>query len=925
MNRKSVITLIAIGAAWGLEARAEIPNSIPHQGRVVVANSNFHGVGQFKFLLFEDGDADHSNGNEVALWANDANVAVPLAEPGSSVSINVRRGLYATQLGGAGMTSLPDSIEPSSGTRLFLRIWFDGATGSFQALSPDIEFGAVPMALHARRVTAGGVDAAAIADGAVTAAKIADGAVSQLGTPDGSTADLVKVTDQSTVGIGTTSPAAGLHVAAGSALPVPSAQSTLIDGIGGFDFLEGSIGLASSGDLIAIASRAESSVTLVDISDPMLPVLKSVLTDGVGGFDELGGAYALAFDGNVLAIASYDDGGVTIVDTTDPTNPGLMNVFSDGVGGYDKLAGATDVEFQPGGNLVVSAGVDDAVTVIGDPAGTPSILVTMEDGQFGFDELDGARAIAFDGTLMAVAALEDDAVSLIDMSSPSSPVLKAVMKDGVGAFDDLAGASCVDFSGGGVLAIGAAGDAAVTLVDIGTVTSPNPTLLSTMKDGIGAFDSLDGVRAVVFNGSLLAVAALVDDSLTLVETAVPSDPQLAVRLRDGAGAFNQIDGVRDAVFSAADPDILVLSAFADDSVTILDISTTGTAGLVVDDWIGVGTAAPQAALHVNGGLIVDHPGGLIDLNADQFELGADTSAGGVGAFASGTKTSAGGDYSTAMGRNTDAGGNYAFSAGRGTVAPSGYEVALGRYNTDYTPVASLGWDGADRIFVIGNGTGLFSRSDLLSIYKDGRFELDGSADISGDISGGGDLETGGTISAGGEISSDDDIVAAGDFKYDSAKTGHLQIPATSFDADFFHFDTANYSRRNDGSIYMANATTSMSFFAGVQLPDGAIVTKVEFAYKDDSGDQDYTDIDFYLKRVEFGETSSANLASVTNLTTSGQSSDVVIATDSSIFNNVINNQDYHYFLQADMEVGLARSGLTFNGVRITYTTTTVAP
>ncbi|MFT4546216.1 MAG: hypothetical protein ACI8XO_003507 [Verrucomicrobiales bacterium] len=919
MNRTSPILLIAIACALSVVAKAEIPNSIPHQGRLVVSNVNFRGMGEFKFLLFEDSDANHANGNEVALWANNSNVAVAFAEPGTAVRINVRSGLYSTHLGGAGMAPLPGSIEPSAGSKLFLRIWFDPATGTFQPLIPDIEFSAVPMALHARGVTDGGVDSAALADGAVTAAKLADGAVNKLGTPDGSIPALVRATDDGTVGVGTSSPAAGLHVATGVALLVPEAKSTLIDGVDGFDFLDGAISIASSSNLIAIASREDSSVTLVDISDPMLPVLQSVITDGVGGFDKLGGTYSVTFDGNVLAIAGFDDDSVTLVDTTDPTTPNLINVFTDGVAGYDKLDGPTDVEFNLGGQLVVSSGLDSSITLIDDPAGTPSIVVTLEDGQFGFDDLAGARAVAFNGSLLAVAAMDDDAVSLIDMSVPTNPMLKAVMKDGVGPFSELDGASAVDFSGG-LLAIGAAQDGAVTLVDIGSAaTNPSTILLSTMKDDTGEFDSLGGTRSVVFSGSLLAVAARIDDALTLIDTSDPANPVIEARFRDGDGSFNQLDGAYDAVFSAADPDILLVTAFADDSVTIIDTSTSGTAGLVVDDWIGVGTGAPQAALHVRGGLIIDNPDGLIDLTANQLELGVNTSASGDNTFASGRTTTASGDYSTAMGRNTIASGDYSFSIGRGTLAPSGYEVALGRYNTDYTPAASLGWDDTDRLFVIGNGTGLSARSDLLSIYKDGLFDLDGSADISGD------LDAGGTINAAGEITSDDDIVATGDFKYSSPKTHYLQIPATSFDADYFDFDFSNYVRNSDGSIHIANASSSMSFFAGVQLPEGATVTQVEFAYKDNSGDQDFTDMDFHLKRVEFGHTSSVNLAAMTNRSTSGQSSNVFVATDFSILSGIINNQLYHYYLQVDLEVGLARSQLTFNGVRITYTTTKVAP
>lgn len=129
-------------------ALAATPNTIPHQGRVAVDGSNYDGNGDFKFLLFEDTDTNHSNGGEVALWANDDNASVAFAEPSSAITLPVNKGLYAVSLGDAlTMTALPNSIAPSAGANLYLRIWFDGGTGTFQQFTPDLEIAPVAMAL----------------------------------------------------------------------------------------------------------------------------------------------------------------------------------------------------------------------------------------------------------------------------------------------------------------------------------------------------------------------------------------------------------------------------------------------------------------------------------------------------------------------------------------------------------------------------------------------------------------------------------------------------------------------------------------------------------------------------------------------------------------------------------------------------------
>ena len=387
---------------------------------------------------------------------------------------------------------------------------------------------------------------------------------------------------------------------------------------------------------------------------------------------------------------------------------------------------------------------------------------------------------------------------------------------------------------------------------------------------------------------------------------------------DGSGVFNELDGARGVVFADLAPDVLIVASFNDGSVTIIDTSAIGSAGVVVDNWVGVGTARPQAALHVSGGLIVDHPTGLIDLSAARLELGVDTAAIGLGSFATGKSSTAVGDFGTAMGRNTTAGGDYSFTAGRGTVAPSAYEIALGRFNTDYTPDDTTGWGHRDRLFVIGNGTGLTDRSDLLSLTKYGFLDLNGSASFSEG------MESGGPILSVGDISSEGSIVADGEFEYASPKTSHLQVPGVGFSPSYIDFDHSNYLREGNGSIRMVNLTDTIILFAAVQLPEGATVTNIDFAYRDSSASENYTDLDFHLKRAGFGGVGGlTTMASVNNVATSGQPGTVVVS-DTRIGSATIDNQTYHYWMEAHLDATGPDVGLSFDGARITYTTTKVS-
>jgi hypothetical protein len=100
-------------------------------------------------------------------------------------------------------------------------------------------------------------------------------------------------------------------------------------------------------------------------------------------------------------------------------------------------------------------------------------------------------------------------------------------------------------------------------------------------------------------------------------------------------------------------------------------------------------------------------------------LGLDLTASGIRSLALGYQTTASGFISTSMGNQTIASGDYSVTMGDNTYAKSAYENVIGRWNTDYTPVNSVAWDATDRLFTIGNGTGFFSRSDAITVLKNG--------------------------------------------------------------------------------------------------------------------------------------------------------------------------------------------------------------
>ena len=115
----------------------------------------------------------------------------------------------------------------------------------------------------------------------------------------------------------------------------------------------------------------------------------------------------------------------------------------------------------------------------------------------------------------------------------------------------------------------------------------------------------------------------------------------------------------------------------------------------------------------------------VSIGGSTTASGANATAMGYSAVASGYVATAIGEYATAAGINSTAIGydvhapGYESSAfGSSNKALTAYEMALGVYNTNYTAVDTNGWNPADRLLSIGNGT-FSKRSDAMVILKNG--------------------------------------------------------------------------------------------------------------------------------------------------------------------------------------------------------------
>ena len=113
------------------------PQQILYQGEIELSGSSFSGNISMKFVLH--------NGSG-ALWSNDGTGDMA-TEPTQAVEVYVDQGLYSVALGdssSSNMTSLNSAVLGQS--QLQLRVWVDDGSGTYQLMSPDKNFYAVPFA-----------------------------------------------------------------------------------------------------------------------------------------------------------------------------------------------------------------------------------------------------------------------------------------------------------------------------------------------------------------------------------------------------------------------------------------------------------------------------------------------------------------------------------------------------------------------------------------------------------------------------------------------------------------------------------------------------------------------------------------------------------------------------------------------------------
>jgi len=211
--------------------------------------------------------------------------------------------------------------------------------------------------------------------------------------------------------------------------------------------------------------------------------------------------------------------------------------------------------------------------------------------------------------------------------------------------------------------------------------------------------------------------------------------------------------------------------------------------------IGSSTSATQIYATAMGVSTTASASGATALGSGSTASGSAATALGNGSTASGTASSAlgrntvaSGTYSTAFGDETTASGRNAIAGGANLTAESGYEIVLGRYDTDYTPGSTSGWNTSDRLFVLGNGTSNAARSNALTILKDGTMNINDAYSLPN-----ADGSAGQVLTTDGSGAVTWSAPAAGTSLADDDNDTKIQVEESA-DEDKIRFDTGNSER-----------------------------------------------------------------------------------------------------------------------------------
>ena len=359
----------------------------------------------------------------------------------------------------------------------------------------------------------------------------------------------------------------------------PAPAAALFDGVDGYA-LGGphEIKAVQIGDetFAAVAAAYDSSISIIDITDPRSPSLASMMTDGRGGFDHLDTVQYLDVvshgDSTLLVATSYFDTAVQLVDITDPRAPEPLPSAAQGQDGFDALVGPTDVAVASHGGIaymVVADYFGNGIQIAEIDGLSLKAASTVSAGLYESLPLvttTGVQSATISGKTYALTTSPaQDVVQITDITNPAAPTGVSLIRHGEDGFvmDGPASIEVGEISGKHYAFIAGADSEGVQVVDISDPDDPKPVYL--MRNGLGWVVETEFL--LIDRTPYLVMVDRMNDTLHIMDVSDPAGPERVAALPGAAPSAQGVDVIRTA------EKVLALAfSFDRNTVYIIDIT-----------------------------------------------------------------------------------------------------------------------------------------------------------------------------------------------------------------------------------------------------------------------------------------------------------------------------------------------------------------
>ena len=343
------------------------------------------------------------------------------------------------------------------------------------------------------------------------------------------------------VGIGVNPPTEKLHVEGGNILQKHTVVAKLHGTIAASANMVESQTIFVVGNLAYVVSMGPNRLTIVDISNPAVPVEISSIQDNTNMVDPSG----LFVAGNYAYVTSLTSNSLAIYDISNPKSIEFVgSILNDTT--HFEVARAVYVS---GKYAYVVASTSDTLSVVdvSNPA-NPVIVGFVKNETI----LGAAFSIYVAGRYAYVGSLDEDRLVVVDVSDPTNPVITG----------SVTNASLIDPYGIHVLGkyayvTGFVSDS-LSVFDISDPVAP--AFVSTISNA-----NLNGAYAVFVSGNYAYVAAQNAKALTVIDISDPTSLQEKSSYFDSGN----LEGTRSVFISGK---YAYLTAFDSDKFVVLDIT-----------------------------------------------------------------------------------------------------------------------------------------------------------------------------------------------------------------------------------------------------------------------------------------------------------------------------------------------------------------